>query len=158
MKTVIRTFFTLAVLVLIYFLCDKFFSIDLTVFKQFARFWNIVKILIASICSYLVWSSTSGGNSATNNKVNTTVNTTGKTNSKVKSSRTSALFSYMLHGALWVGGISFVIGFVGPLIFMPENNIGPLVGIFFTGPLGFIFGLLVGGLYWWFKFGKSKSL
>jgi len=50
----------------------------------------------------------------------------------------------MLLGGVIVGGIGFVAGFFGPIIFRPEANQGPLLGIFITGPLGFIFGALVG--------------
>jgi hypothetical protein len=43
-----------------------------------------------------------------------------------------------------LGGIGFLIGFVGPVIFMPDANQGPLLGIFITGPGGFVLGLIVG--------------
>jgi hypothetical protein len=43
-----------------------------------------------------------------------------------------------------LGVIGFLGGFVGPVIFTPEANQGPLLGIFITGPLGFILGLVVG--------------
>jgi hypothetical protein len=49
-------------------------------------------------------------------------------------------------GGLILGGIGFVGGFFGPLIFTPESNQGPLLGIFITGPLGFMVGLLLGAL------------
>jgi hypothetical protein len=45
-------------------------------------------------------------------------------------------------GAL--GGIGFVAGFIGPIIVMPEVSHGPLLGIFITGPLGFLIGGLAG--------------
>jgi len=51
----------------------------------------------------------------------------------------------MLIGAVLVGGIGFVGGFFGPLIFTPESNQGPLMGLFITGPLGFLVGA-IGGL------------
>ena len=48
------------------------------------------------------------------------------------------------------GGLSglagFLIGFVGPIVFNPEANQGPLLGIFITGPGGFVFGVLLGVL------------
>jgi hypothetical protein len=50
----------------------------------------------------------------------------------------------LLYGRV-VGAIGFVGGFFGPMIFMPESNQGPLVGIFVTGPGGFLLGLLIGG-------------
>jgi len=46
-----------------------------------------------------------------------------------------------------VGGIAFVAGFFGPLLFSPGSNQGPLLGIFITGPAGFVLGC-IGGLVW----------
>ena len=48
---------------------------------------------------------------------------------------------------LATGAICLVAGFVGPLIFTPEANQGPLLGIFITGPGGFVLGS-VGGFVW----------
>ncbi len=45
-----------------------------------------------------------------------------------------------------IGGVCFLLGFVGPIIFSPDANQGPLLGIFITGPLGFILGLIIGGV------------
>ncbi|PBC11435.1 hypothetical protein [Mesorhizobium sp. WSM3859] len=50
----------------------------------------------------------------------------------------------MLKWGVILGAIGFLGGFVGPVIFTPEANQGPLLGIFITGPLGFILGLMVG--------------
>lgn len=47
--------------------------------------------------------------------------------------------------ACLVGLIGFVVGFFGPILVTPEANQGPLLGIFITGPLGFLLGLLIGG-------------
>jgi len=55
---------------------------------------------------------------------------------------------YILGGALVVGGIAFAAGFFGPILLAPEANQGPLLGIFITGPLGFLLGGVGGGLYW----------
>lgn len=52
-----------------------------------------------------------------------------------------------LRGGCLLGGIGFVAGYVGPIIFMPESNQGPLLGIFITGPGGFVLGLLLGALF-----------
>ena len=49
-------------------------------------------------------------------------------------------------GALIVGGIGFSAGFFGPIIFMPEANQGPLLGIFITGPIGAVLGAIGGGI------------
>ena len=45
-----------------------------------------------------------------------------------------------------VGVISFLAGFVGPIILYPNSPQGPLLGIFFTGPLGALAGAAVGAI------------
>jgi hypothetical protein len=52
-----------------------------------------------------------------------------------------------LGGALTVGGVAFAAGFFGPMIFAPDANQGPLLGLLITGPLGFVLGG-VGGFVW----------
>jgi hypothetical protein len=50
--------------------------------------------------------------------------------------------------ALWtliLGGVGFSAGFFGPLIFSPDANQGPLVGILISGPGGAVLGLLLFG-------------
>ena len=37
------------------------------------------------------------------------------------------------------------------MIFKPEANQGPLVGIFLTGPLGVVIGALIGAIVGWRK-------
>ena len=49
----------------------------------------------------------------------------------------------ILTGALLLGTIGFCAGFFGPIILTPEANQGPLLGIFITGPLGAILGLVL---------------
>jgi hypothetical protein len=56
-----------------------------------------------------------------------------------------------IYGAFIVGGIAFAAGFAGPLIFQPQSNQGPLLGIFFTGPLGFVLGAAIGWFYGRFR-------
>jgi len=49
-------------------------------------------------------------------------------------------------GKFWpliLGGVGFAAGFFGPIVFVPEANQGPLVGIFLTGPGGFFLGLIL---------------
>ena len=46
--------------------------------------------------------------------------------------------------ALILGAVGFFAGFLGPLTFSPDANQGPLLGIFITGPGGFLFGLVLG--------------
>jgi len=44
------------------------------------------------------------------------------------------------------GAVGFVLGFFGPILLAPEANQGPLLGIFVTGPLGYLVGLPAGWL------------
>jgi hypothetical protein len=61
------------------------------------------------------------------------------------------VLTYALKGAVLLGAIGFSIGFFGPIIFTPSSNQGPLLGIFITGPIGFLLGLIAGALYGKFK-------
>jgi hypothetical protein len=54
---------------------------------------------------------------------------------------------YAVTGGIILGGIGFCAGFFGPILLTPSSNQGPLLGIFFTGPLGFIVGTAIGWLY-----------
>jgi hypothetical protein len=45
-----------------------------------------------------------------------------------------------------VGVISFLAGFAGPIILHPDSPQGPLLGIFFTGPLGALAGAVLGAI------------
>jgi hypothetical protein len=45
---------------------------------------------------------------------------------------------------LFVGAIAFLVGFIGPILVLPNNNLGPLIGILYTGPIGTLLGLLWG--------------
>jgi hypothetical protein len=45
-----------------------------------------------------------------------------------------------------LGGLGFAAGFFGPLIFNPDSNQGPLVGILISGPGGALLGLLLYGI------------
>src|SRR4029078_366589 len=47
------------------------------------------------------------------------------------------LLGAVVLGALITGAIGCCGGFFGPLIFTPEANQGPLLGLLITGPLGF---------------------
>ena len=48
---------------------------------------------------------------------------------------------------LLFGVVSFLAGFIGPIILRPDSNQGPLLGIFITGPAGLVLGGL-GGFVW----------
>jgi len=50
----------------------------------------------------------------------------------------------VLRPALKWGGVAFAVGFIGPMILAPGANQGPMLGIFITGPLGFLGGLVYG--------------
>jgi hypothetical protein len=50
-------------------------------------------------------------------------------------------------GGVVVGAIGFAIGFLGPMIWAPGANQGPLLGIFITGPIGFVVGAALGWFY-----------
>ena len=48
----------------------------------------------------------------------------------------------------WITGLAgFMAGYVGPIIFTPQSNQGPLLGIFITGPGGLLLGAAA-GLVW----------
>jgi len=55
-----------------------------------------------------------------------------------------ASFLRVVLTGLAVGAIAFALGFFGPILLAPDANQGPLLGIFITGPLGFVLGLLLG--------------
>ena len=67
------------------------------------------------------------------------------------------LVSSIFLGAIMLGSIGFCAGFFGPIILTPGANQGPLLGIFITGPLGFLLGSLCGLAYWLTKGRKEKS-
>lgn len=52
-----------------------------------------------------------------------------------------------------LGVIGFLGGFLGPMILTPDANQGPMLGIFITGPLGFLTGAAIGtALVMWRSF------
>jgi hypothetical protein len=59
----------------------------------------------------------------------------------------SGILMAALYWATVEGALGFCGGFFGPMIFAPEANQGPLLGIFITGPLGFIVGGMGGLIY-----------
>ncbi|MCI0331120.1 MAG: hypothetical protein L0196_09305 [candidate division Zixibacteria bacterium] len=67
------------------------------------------------------------------------------------------LLQYVIFGAFVTGGVGFCAGFFGPLIFTPEANQGPLLGLLITGPLGFLVGGVGGFVYWTVKRKKSGA-
>ena len=59
----------------------------------------------------------------------------------------SPVATFGIVGAILVGSIGFIGGFLGPIILRPDSPQGPLLGIFFTGPIGFCIGLVGGIVY-----------
>jgi hypothetical protein len=55
-----------------------------------------------------------------------------------------AVAGWCLLSACGVGIAAFLAGFIGPILTAPDSPQGPLLGIFFTGPLGFLIGAIVG--------------
>jgi hypothetical protein len=53
----------------------------------------------------------------------------------------------MARGALVCGGLGFAAGFFGPMLFAPDANQGPLLGLLITGPAGIAGGAVAGLLY-----------
>ena len=45
---------------------------------------------------------------------------------------------------LILGAVGFALGFFGPMLLDPSSGNGPLLGIFITGPAGFVLGLIWG--------------
>lgn len=63
--------------------------------------------------------------------------------------------TYGIIGAMVFGSIGFIGGFLGPIILRPDSPQGPLLGVFFTGPIGFLLGL-VGGIIYGLKVEKVQ--
>jgi hypothetical protein len=57
----------------------------------------------------------------------------------------SGVFGTTMAWAAIVGAVAFCGGFFGPMLLAPQANQGPLLGLFITGPLGFVAGA-IGGL------------
>ena len=68
---------------------------------------------------------------------------------------TTEISTLSLHDALPIC-IGFIGGFFSPILLDPGANQGPLLGIFFTGPLGFVVGAIGGAaVYWWFRHDRT---
>jgi hypothetical protein len=55
--------------------------------------------------------------------------------------------SSMLRWGLIIGVPAFLVGYIGPTIWAPDANQGPLLGIFITGPLGVVAGAVLGLIF-----------
>jgi hypothetical protein len=56
------------------------------------------------------------------------------------------MLNSMFRWAVILGVIGFLGGFIGPIIFTPGANQGPMLGIFITGPLGGVIGAVAGAV------------
>ena len=105
------------------FLAVYFFSYWL-VFVQIVRGENqfqiamIPAVLTAAFAAYSVW--------------------------RVMGAANDGIFATTVCWAAVAGAIGFCGGFLGPMILTPGANQGPLLGLFITGPLGFIGGGVAG--------------
>lgn len=63
---------------------------------------------------------------------------------KIKQTFGQRLLSRIAYTSTVLGGIGLVIGYFGPLVLAPNKNLGPLLGILFTGPLGVMLGPPIG--------------
>ena len=68
-----------------------------------------------------------------------------------------ALIQAGCFGAIVLGSVAFLAGFIGPMIATRQGNQGPLLGILLSGPLGVALGALLGVLVAWRR-GRRRSL
>ena len=54
---------------------------------------------------------------------------------------------YLLLWSLGLGFVGLMYGFISPMFNVPNTGQMPLVGIFITGPLGFVIGGIVGYIH-----------
>jgi hypothetical protein len=69
----------------------------------------------------------------------------------------TGLLAMTFCGALVVGTVGFIGGFFGPMIFAPDANQGPLLGLLITEPLGFVAGGIGGFVYGLVRRGRAAS-
>ncbi len=122
MKTLARIIITLLAIVVCNFFILWISYLSIPGLHKIKFLPNLVSLAIAIIIGLYVW--------------------------KKSKFNSNSRLSYILMGGLIIGSISFILGFIGPLILTPSNNLGPLLGIFITGPIGFLVGLVAGGIYW----------
>lgn len=132
MRTAIRVIVTILSVLTVYYFCFWWVLSFIHLPKNIFFIKNIIALIIAMLVGYFVWK-----------------NTRNLHNSLVK---------HILLGGLIVGSVGFVAGFFGPLIFTPEKNLGPLLGILYTGPIGFVVGLIAGGIYGKIKINSESKV
>ena len=68
---------------------------------------------------------------------------------------TAGLLTSVAKWAAIIGSISFAGGFIGPIV-LSSSNLGPLLGIFITGPVGVLAGGLWGAVHWAIRSAESE--
>ncbi len=74
---------------------------------------------------------------------------------KQKVSFSTKLAFYIIMSGLIIGFVGLFLGVIGAFIFAPGNNLAPIIGFLYTGPIGFMLGLIAGGIYWKVKVGNK---
>jgi len=80
---------------------------------------TLVALVLAALAGFFLWQGLAAGNAG-------------------------AVLQTALLWAVIAGAVGFAAGFFGPMIFAPGANQGPLLGIFITGPAGFVLGGIAG--------------
>lgn len=90
---------------------------------------NIISLCIALFAGWFIWKKTAN--------------------------QVRGLVTVISISAMSVGSLGFIFGFFDPIIFVPESNQGPLLGLFITGPLGVLLGVFIGWIYWLIRMGSK---
>jgi hypothetical protein len=108
---------------LLMFLTVLFFISTILTITTNSPFWlsTAFSLACASLAGWFAWKLVSG------EKANTIVAVIG--------------------GALILGGLFFVIGFLGPMAISKDTDQGPMIGLFIAAPLGVIVGAIGGYVY-----------
>jgi uncharacterized membrane protein len=85
----------------------------------------------------------------------------GHLKTQSRAGRIASLIEFAFLGGVIFGFFGFSIGFFGPIIIdeirSTDSPQGPLLGIFVTGPLGFVAGIIAGLVYGCIRNSKQKS-
>ena len=122
MKTAMRIILTFFAFVASYFFVYWLPLSLIPGVHEIALLPNLISLVIAIFVSALVWKKTTN--------------------------TSNSLASHIIMGGIIIGSIGFILGFFGPIIFKPDSNQGPLLGILITGPLSFLLGLISGAIFW----------
>jgi len=69
----------------------------------------------------------------------------------------SAAIRTSIRWALVLGAVGFAAGFFGPMVLNPESNLGPIIGILFSGPAGAIAGAVLGAISGALRLAESRQ-